>query len=63
MKYLLEGWNGPGLPSRKEICMKKKSEKKLVLNREVVRELSTEETRKVVGGEHTYTCDSCACNW
>jgi hypothetical protein len=44
--------------------MKKNAEKKkLVLNREIVRELSQEETRKVVGGEYTYTCDSCACNW
>jgi hypothetical protein len=45
------------------IRMKKKSEKKLVLNREIVRELSKEETRNVLGGEYTYTCDSCACNW
>ena len=43
--------------------MEKKSDKKLVLNREVLRELSREETRKVVGGELSYTCDSCACNW
>ena len=44
--------------------MKKKSEKKkIVLKREVLRELSREETHKVLGGEHTYTCDSCACNW
>ena len=42
---------------------KKKSEKKLVLTREVLRELSKEETRKVAGGEYTYTCDSCACEW
>ena len=43
--------------------MEKKSGKKLVLNKEVLRELSREEIGKVVGGEHTYTCDSCACNW
>jgi len=44
--------------------MEKKSEKKkLVLNREVLRELSREEIRQAVGGEHTYTCDSCACQW
>jgi len=44
--------------------MEKKSiKKKLVLTREVLRELNREEARKVVGGEHTYTCDSCACNW
>jgi hypothetical protein len=42
--------------------MKKKAEKKLVLNREILRELSREETRKVVGGWYTDTCDSCACN-
>lgn len=43
--------------------MKKKSEKKLVLNRDVLRELSREQTREVVGGEFTYTCDSCNCQW
>lgn len=43
--------------------MEKKPQKKLVLSREVLRELSREEIRKAVGGEHTYTCDSCACNW
>jgi hypothetical protein len=43
--------------------MQKKPEKKLALNREVLRDLSREETRKVVGGEYTYTCDSCACGW
>lgn len=44
--------------------MKKKSEmKKIVLKREALRELSREETRVVVGGEYTYTCDSCACVW
>jgi hypothetical protein len=41
--------------------MEKKAGKKLVLNREVLRELTREEIRKVAGGEHTYTCDSCAC--
>jgi hypothetical protein len=43
--------------------MEKKSVKKLVLTREVLRELTREETRQVGGGEYTYTCDSCACNW
>jgi len=43
--------------------MKKKPEKKLVLSKEALRELSREETRQVAGGEHTYTCDSCACQW
>jgi hypothetical protein len=43
--------------------MQKKPEKKLVLNREVLRDLSREEIRNVVGGEYTYTCDSCACGW
>ena len=44
--------------------MKKKPEKKkIVLKREVLRELSREETRIVNGGEYTYTCDTCACNW
>ncbi|HVR97777.1 MAG TPA: hypothetical protein VMW27_14260 [Thermoanaerobaculia bacterium] len=48
----------------RRIRMEKKSEKKkLVLNREVLRELSREEIRQAVGGEHTYTCDSCACQW
>jgi hypothetical protein len=42
--------------------MKKRPEKKLVLNREVLRELNREETRKVVGGWYTDTCDTCACN-
>jgi hypothetical protein len=41
--------------------MKKKSEKKLVLNRESLRELSKEETGKVVGGWWTDTCDTCGC--
>jgi hypothetical protein len=41
--------------------MKKKTEKKLVLNREALRELSREETRQVAGGELSYTCDSCNC--
>lgn len=43
--------------------MEKKSGKKLVLSREVLRELSREETRKVAGGWFTDTCDSCACVW
>ena len=44
--------------------MKKELEKKkIVLKREVLRELSREETRVVAGGEYTYTCDSCACVW
>jgi hypothetical protein len=44
--------------------MKKESEmKKIVLKREVLRELSREETRIAVGGEYTYTCHSCACVW
>jgi hypothetical protein len=43
--------------------MKKKAEKKLVLNKDTLLELSKEETRKALGGEYTYTCDSCACNW
>ena len=42
---------------------KKNSGKKLVLNREVLRELSREETRNVAGGWYTDTCDSGACNW
>jgi hypothetical protein len=41
--------------------MEKKAGKKLVLNREVLRELSREETRKAVGGWFTDTCDSCNC--
>jgi hypothetical protein len=40
---------------------KKTSVKKLVLSREVLRELTREETRKVLGGWFTDTCDSCAC--
>ncbi|HZF09381.1 MAG TPA: hypothetical protein VFE33_11375 [Thermoanaerobaculia bacterium] len=42
---------------------KKAGKKKLVLSREVLRELAREETRKVVGGWYTDTCDTCACNW
>jgi hypothetical protein len=42
--------------------MKKKPEKKLVLNREALLELSREENRIVVGGWFTDTCESCACN-
>ena len=44
--------------------MKKKSnQKKIVLKREVLLELNREEARIVLGGEYTYTCDSCACIW
>ena len=44
--------------------MEKKAEKKkLVLTREVLRELSREEIRQAAGGELSYTCDSCACQW
>jgi hypothetical protein len=42
--------------------MEKKTVKKLVLKREVLQELSREETRKVAGGWYTDTCDTCACN-
>jgi hypothetical protein len=45
--------------------MEKKSLKKLVLNRETLRDLSVEETRKVVGGEDNPfsgedSCNNCA---
>ena len=40
---------------------KKKSEKKLVLSKEALRELSREENRQVAGGWFTDTCDSCNC--
>ena len=48
----------------RRVRVKKKSDpKKIVLKREVLLELNREETRGVLGGEYTYTCDSCACIW
>ena len=64
MKHLSEDWNAQSFHRERRVRMKKKPEKKkIVLKREVLRELSREETRIVLGGEYTYTCDSCACNW
>ena len=41
--------------------MKKTPARKVVLQREVLRDLDPEEPRRVVGGWFTDTCDSCAC--
>ncbi|HEY0781912.1 MAG TPA: hypothetical protein VGE98_05610 [Thermoanaerobaculia bacterium] len=42
--------------------MEKKPGKKIVLSREILRELSREEIRQAGGGEYTNTCDTCNCN-
>jgi len=42
--------------------MEKKQGKKVVLSREILRELNREEIRQAGGGWYTDSCDTCACN-